>query len=1119
MIFSIPIFIEERSSGPGISPTFVVRPLFQREPVQRAEKLTRALAKLSNNLHQLLLGLGRSPRHDDLAAWTFDPLLDETTIELRLELKSGSHRRLFFLVGYSSFGRKLYFCPKLPELHFEVLSNQTLADRAVTVFTPHFREMERDRGAVDLDDFALIGKGRLTILEVALDPASLATKKSGTTRAALFGGQEKKEGEVELRRTGRRLNSMYPDDLERAFYRDHEVEELDRLLVADDRRPVLLVGPRRVGKTTVLHELVRRICARRKGGSGDGPDVWLVSPMRLISGMSYLGEWENRVLAILEHAREKDLVLYFDDLLGLFSAGVSSASDLNVAQVLRPWLERRSVRLVAEIAPEAWRKLQERDRAFADLFHLIPVEEPSDAETLRILIHVDRSLEEAHRCAFDLEVVPASCDLVRRFGTDAAFPGKAADFLKRLAARHSGQPVTRADALEEFQQQSGLRVAMLDGSVKLERSSLLEQLRTRVVGQDNALEAFADILVTLKARLNDPRRPLGTLLLLGPTGVGKTQAANALAELLFGGKERLLRFDMNEYVDASSVLRLTGSPMEPEGLLTSAVRRQPFSVVLFDEIEKASPELFDLLLAVLDEGRLTDSLGRVTDFTQTVILMTSNLGARESRARLGFGVGSAGSAADDTAYISAAEKFFRPEFFNRLDRVVPFRTLDATHLERICGLLIGNLLTRDGLRRRDGVLTVAPAAIQRLVGLGNHPQLGARALKRVIEREVAQPLAELLVALPPGTAMMALLAAKETGFAVSLRSLNPVDRSVTWPETLGPASPLASDPNWTVKVLDGVRRALRRIETELGKNAPAGTIELAALPAHHVRYFLGRESIVNVLQLIKDVEDAQVMAGRPKRASKLPRARTLRPERLFDSPSGTFLHRLRDVFAVRHSLEDLEADVVELPDSPLAALLREVALLEALAQAPMDGEKEVLLLTFRTLLAKDNDLMHRLVRLHVEALGSIWGASKLVSVESLGEKNLGGSGNLSEPQGRSMAIRIVGHDARRFLPEGPNLILIKRADGGTGVILTSLETLAADSNGGAQCQQLSPSVDDMDVHSLGPVIQRVVENQGMTDFRSGVTVPDRPSDDEFRSLLLSMLPLPPEVAVSLSRES
>src|SRR5262249_45362193 len=234
MTFPIPIFIEERSSGPASPPTYIVRPLFQSEPVQRAEKLSRALAKLSKDLYQLLHELGQEPRHDQLAQWTFSPLLDENTLDLRLELSSGSHRRNFFFAGYTALERKLFFTPTLPKLHFEVFPNQNLAERATAVLTRHLRELEREGEIVNLDNYALAGKGRLTTLELTLHPAAIGKKAAKPKRALLFGGEEKKEGEVELRKTGRRMNAMYPDDLDRAVGREREVEELARVLSAAD---------------------------------------------------------------------------------------------------------------------------------------------------------------------------------------------------------------------------------------------------------------------------------------------------------------------------------------------------------------------------------------------------------------------------------------------------------------------------------------------------------------------------------------------------------------------------------------------------------------------------------------------------------------------------------------------------------------------------------------------------------------------------------------------------------------------------------------------------------------------------------------------------------------------
>ena len=427
-----------------------------------------------------------------------------------------------------------------------------------------------------------------------------------------------------MQRVGRCLDWQFPDELDRAILRDSEVGELFDLLRARDRRPVLLVGPRQVGKTTVLHEVVFRRVAEKKSPFVNRECVWLLSPRRLISGMSYVGQWEARLLAILKHARKRDHTLYFDDLIGLFLAGISASSSLSAAQVMKPYLERRDVRVVGEITPEALRVLQERDRSFADLFHILPVREPSDSETLRILIGVQHRLEGKHRCGFDLDVLPAVIDLQRRYERSAAFPGKAARMLNRLAVQadseqdgstardlHRPDPfeptkiVTRDGTLKEFRAQSGLATCVPQPPGPPDRADIVGNLRSQVIGQDEAIEAAADVIAVAKARLNDPDRPLAAFLFLGPTGVGKTETAKAVARYLFGDADRLFRFDMNEYVNKGSAARLVGTFSEPEGLLTGAIRRQPFAVVLLDEIEKADPEVFDLLLQLLGEGRLT----------------------------------------------------------------------------------------------------------------------------------------------------------------------------------------------------------------------------------------------------------------------------------------------------------------------------------------------------------------------------------------------------------------------------------------------------------------------------------------------------------------------------------
>ncbi len=629
---------------------------------------------------------------------------------------------------------------------------------------------------------------------------------------------------------GRCLDWLYPDDLDRVVLRDKEVDEISSLLAAPDRRPVLLVGPRKVGKTAIIHECVFRRVQQHGKPYANKRNVWLLSPPRLISGMMYLGQWENRLLAILEEARKQDHVLFFEDLLALQQAGMTRDSDLNVAAVMRPFVERREFRMLGEITPEALRVLRETDRAMADLFHILPVREPGDEQTRRILLNVARQIEGKRDCRFALDVLPAVIQLQRRFVREQAFPGKAAGFLHALAGKCAEREVTRRIALDEFSAGSGLSLGFLDEFTKLNREEVLEALGREIVGQESAIGAMADAITVAKARLNDPGRPIGSFLFLGPTGVGKTHCAKALAAYLYGDADRIVRFDMNEFVDGASVTRLVGTFYEPEGLLTAAIRRQPFCVLLLDEIEKAHSAVFDLLLQVLGEGRLSDALGRTADFTNCIVIMTSNLGVREAGTSFGLrpsGIGAAG------IFVAAAEKFFRPEFFNRIDRIVPFTELDRGQLERVALSRINALFSRDGLVHRRCVLRVGEPAMRRLVAEGHHPQLGARALKRVIEKQLAQPVAARLATMPPKTPAVITLHAGRDEIAVSVQPLIHAERP--------PAPPI--DLTDFAFLLDGAEAACDRIDAQIAEWEPAGHLTQGAMSAEQFRYLAVREQL------------------------------------------------------------------------------------------------------------------------------------------------------------------------------------------------------------------------------------------------------------------------------------
>ena len=748
MELTLPIYVEVRKQSGH--PIHICRPLFFSGLLARDAQLGLAMSKLSRQLKPLLDVMGKESRHDAILAWSFAPSLETHILKLQLELKDRLVRLRLLFVVFPALERQIAFSPSLPELWFEIMPDENLQDRATAVVARHFREEEkRERraggAAGDPEQLGLPGQAWVTTIDMQVNTKQTSAKKQERKLSSLF-DDTPADGGIELARVGRCLDWLYPNELHRAVERTGEVERLYHLLASPDNRPVALIGPRLSGKTTVLHEVVRRRVAHRGKPFAAKQNVWLLSPQRLISGMMYVGQWEGRVQAILKEARKRRHVLYFDDFLGLYQAGISRDAQLSVADMLRPYVLRREVRVLAEMTPAAFQALQERDRGLADQFDVLRVEAMSEEATRRVMLDVQRELESQHHSKFDLAALPTIMQLHGSYLRDAAFPGKSAAFSRQLAQKHSGLAINRDTVFAEFHHKTGLSLALLDDRRKLDREEVLANLRKKVVSQDEAVQAAADVVSIAKARLAAPNRPLATLLFLGPTGVGKTQCARALAEVMFSDPGRLLRFDMNEYVSPHAVAQLVGTFSEPDGLLTSAVRRQPFAVVLFDEIEKAHPDVFDLLLQVTGEGRLTDALGRTSDFSNAVIVMTSNLGTSATNQQLGL---APAQSTRRQAFVKAAENFFRPEFFNRLDRIIPFDALSREEMRTIAEMVLADVFQRDGLVRRRCALSVEPAAMERIVDAGYHPHFGARALKRAIERQLVQPVAASLADVKP----------------------------------------------------------------------------------------------------------------------------------------------------------------------------------------------------------------------------------------------------------------------------------------------------------------------------------------------------------------------------------
>lgn len=834
MKLTLPVYIE-RSPKHTASSVHLVRPLFLEEPIVQDDDLGRALAKFVKSARKILSDAARQSDQQEIARYTFAPDIEEKRIKLRLELKNRMIECNRLLIVFEACGKRVAYAPGLCSRWFEISRGEDLSERASEFLTHHFRDLDES----DIDEIFSPGSpeerpvrldAQSGLVELNIDAPPLATSDQEIDRAKLF-GDYRMDGDWELQSVGRCLNDLYPERLSRAINRESELEALRQALKRRDHRPILLLGPVACGKTTLIEEHVYRQCVKRRAAHRNKKNVWLLDPQRLIAGMSYVGQWENRLLSIIEIAKKRKDILYFQDLIGLFSAGVSAQSSLNIGRVIRPFIERREIRVLAEISPDAYRVLRELDRSFSDLFHIIPVKESTEEETHRMMLGVIRDLESNRRCRFDPDVLPAVIGLTRSYQRDAALPGKAAWALHRLAIKYQGAQITRDEAISEFQSRSGLSNTLLTDS-RMERGETIARLTESIKGQRAAVEACADILSLAKSRLNDPNRPLASLLFLGPTGVGKTQCAKSLARMLFNSENRLIRFDMNEFISSDAVARLAGGLSHPEGLLTGAIRRQPFSVVLLDEIEKAHPDIFNLLLQVVGDGRLTDSRGRTSDFTQSIIIMTSNLGASEASNGLGFRSSLQG---DQSVYIQAAEKFFSPEFFNRIDRIIPFQRLDRKAIREIAREEIETLFERDGFARRKLVLRVDSEALEQILDAGFDSDLGARALKRATERMLAQPIARLLSASPrvtptvieilPGAAELKIEVQELIGAA--LRNQQSIDS-------------LLADPTSAilkiVQYLDGV-------EPKLAARRPEGPISIDQVNQEHHRYFLLNERV------------------------------------------------------------------------------------------------------------------------------------------------------------------------------------------------------------------------------------------------------------------------------------
>ena len=605
-------------------------------------------------------------------------------------------------------------------------------------------------------------------------------------------------------------------ELDPVIGRKNEIERVIQILCRRTKNNPVLLGEAGVGKTAIVEGLAQEIGAGNVPELLRDKRVITLDLALMVAGTKYRGQFEERIKAVMDEIRRsKNVILFIDELHTIVGAG-SAEGAMDASNIIKPALSRGELQCVGATTLNEYRKYIEKDAALERRFQTVKVEAPSAEEAVEILRGLRPKYEAHHKARLTDEALDAAVRLSDRYLTGRFLPDKAIDVMDEAGARARINAMTRPPDVKEiekdietiradkeaaikaqdFEKAASLRDLEKQTKDKLERilaewreqreerevvvteddilhivskwtgvplnrmeqkeaQKLLkmeDELRTRVIGQDEAVIAISKALRRSRADLKDPRRPIGSFIFLGPTGVGKTFLARSLAEFMFGDSDALIQIDMSEYMEKFTASRLIGSPpgyvgYEEGGQLSEAVRRRPYSVVLFDEIEKAHPDVMHLLLQILEEGKVTDSLGRKIDFRNTIIIMTSNVGAEliKRQTSLGFGASSGADSYEQMRdkILEESKRTFKPEFLNRLDDMIVFHTLGRQDLAKIVELEVAKVIGRVGTKAIK--VQLEPSAVEFLIDKGYDPTYGARPMRRAVEKFLEDPLAEELL--------------------------------------------------------------------------------------------------------------------------------------------------------------------------------------------------------------------------------------------------------------------------------------------------------------------------------------------------------------------------------------
>ena len=586
------------------------------------------------------------------------------------------------------------------------------------------------------------------------------------------GGKKKSKTDTPaLTKYGRDLTlQAAKGELDPVIGRQVEIDRVVQILSRRKKNNPILIGEPGVGKSAIVEGLALRI-AGKEIPMLEGKRIISLDIASMVAGTTYRGQFEERIKTVIKELNDHpEIILFVDEIHTLIGAGNAQGS-LDAANILKPALARGEVQCIGATTLSEYRTSIEKDGALERRFQKVIVQPTSLDETYTILTRLSDTYAQFHHVHYTPEALRACVNLTDRYITDRYFPDKAIDAMDEAGAckmeirkqalednksvndeSAAAVEITESDVARVVSQMSGVpvqRVAQAEGERLRQMSAVLQQ---RVIGQDEAVQKVVKAIQRSRMGLRDPRKPIGTFFLLGPTGVGKTHLAQCLAEEMFGSRNAIVRFDMSEYMEKHTVSLLVGAPPgyvahEDGGKLTEAVRRKPYSIVLFDEIEKAHPDIFNVLLQVMDEGRLTDRQGHVVDFKNTIIILTSNVGTRQLNdfgAGIGFGADDMDAKASERMLTKALQRTFPPEFVNRLDNVIVFHRLSDDALAQILRLELNPLLAR--VEAMGYQLELTEETQNEILRLARDTQYGARPIKRAIQTLVEDPLTDMLLA-------------------------------------------------------------------------------------------------------------------------------------------------------------------------------------------------------------------------------------------------------------------------------------------------------------------------------------------------------------------------------------